>query len=551
MNQDLLKIKKHYGENMAHLCRELFPTLLETEGLLYSLIDKNFAHSRFLCEDIIENNLVTEFKNYIYSQIENKQVEIIVDKNPKELLSDTGYILYECKTKDDVEKFRKYYVKFEELCTFQDINGRLKNNYIFFAVKKNVDTIKRNNFKNPKRQDEYGTSVLSLQFTKGEVNTLSIKNRYNHSVKNPDSTFFNNLDNIISGLHKSFEKEYNLNINKYNANNFEIINYVRANDGKLYKYNYEINNIYYCPDNIIIENFEILKCYQAKERYILLDYFLLDMKNKEIKILDGRISDSFPDTLKNINKIEIKKEGEYKHICITIENSIAIITIDKQNRIISYKNNYVKTIEDDFLYFNKTLKTISIPLVRYIGNYFIFSNNELTEIAFDSVKKIGDNFLRNNSKIKSVYLPNLQYIGEDFLYFNKELKCIELPNVIKIKSYFIADNSIINFVYMPYIEEIGNAFLHDNNAITYLSLPNLKSFGYSFLRFNKKIEYIELSKLEKYGKNYLECAKLVNTVLVPENIRNSFIYGNKAFCNNFKPNKKDKNKVKTRQYCYN
>ena len=39
----------------------------------------------------------------------------------------------------------------------------------------------------------------------------------------------------------------------------------------------------------------------AKERYIILDYFVLDMKNKEIKLLDGRISDSFPYTLKNNN----------------------------------------------------------------------------------------------------------------------------------------------------------------------------------------------------------------------------------------------------------
>lgn len=65
MNQDLLKIKKHYGEKMAHLCRTLFPTLLETEGLLYSLIDKSFAHSRFLYDDIIKHKLEDEFQYFI------------------------------------------------------------------------------------------------------------------------------------------------------------------------------------------------------------------------------------------------------------------------------------------------------------------------------------------------------------------------------------------------------------------------------------------------------------------------------------------------------
>ena len=30
-------IKKYYGENMMHLCRKLFPTILEKKGLLLYL----------------------------------------------------------------------------------------------------------------------------------------------------------------------------------------------------------------------------------------------------------------------------------------------------------------------------------------------------------------------------------------------------------------------------------------------------------------------------------------------------------------------------------
>ena len=33
-SKELKRIKKLYGENFMHLCRELFPTLLEQEGLL-------------------------------------------------------------------------------------------------------------------------------------------------------------------------------------------------------------------------------------------------------------------------------------------------------------------------------------------------------------------------------------------------------------------------------------------------------------------------------------------------------------------------------------
>ena len=69
MNEDLKIIKKHYGEKMMHLCRELFPTLLEQEGLLSKLILDNFAPSKFLYDDIKESKNINGFKDYIYNLI--------------------------------------------------------------------------------------------------------------------------------------------------------------------------------------------------------------------------------------------------------------------------------------------------------------------------------------------------------------------------------------------------------------------------------------------------------------------------------------------------
>ena len=289
---DLKLIKKHYGENMMHLCRMLFPTLLEKEGLLWEIISKKFAYSKFLYDDIVNNYMEEEFKGLIYGEVnvENNK-ELFVIKTPKELLSEAGYDLYECKTEEDIQEFRKYYYKSEkdkkyqfmtnygvpsyigeELCTFG--GGRLNRCYVFFAVKKNVNDINRKNFPNPQRQDEYGTSVISIQFNKGANNTLSIKNRYNHTVNNPDSTFGNNLDNIISGLTESFRKTYHLNFESNNQK-FELPNYVCVND-KYYKYNLEINNTYFCPNNIIIDYFNVIDEYSKKE--ILVKF------NKLVKI---------------------------------------------------------------------------------------------------------------------------------------------------------------------------------------------------------------------------------------------------------------------------
>ena len=50
---DLDIIKKKYGENMMHLCRKLFPTILEEDGLLSTLLLTYFMPSRFLYDDIV------------------------------------------------------------------------------------------------------------------------------------------------------------------------------------------------------------------------------------------------------------------------------------------------------------------------------------------------------------------------------------------------------------------------------------------------------------------------------------------------------------------
>ena len=44
-NKDLIEIKKKYGENMSHLCRTLFPSILEKEGLLLELLLEHFHPS--------------------------------------------------------------------------------------------------------------------------------------------------------------------------------------------------------------------------------------------------------------------------------------------------------------------------------------------------------------------------------------------------------------------------------------------------------------------------------------------------------------------------
>ena len=61
MTEELKQIKKIYGEDMMHLCRDLFPTILEKEGVLLDILTKNIAPTHLLASDITNRYLEDEF----------------------------------------------------------------------------------------------------------------------------------------------------------------------------------------------------------------------------------------------------------------------------------------------------------------------------------------------------------------------------------------------------------------------------------------------------------------------------------------------------------
>ncbi len=475
MIDDLKVIRKKYGEKMYHFCRESFPTLLEEPGKLLKLLSDNFHESHSLFDDIVADGKESEFKNYIYSlvDVENNN-ELGMIKTPEELMSEAGYVLVECYNEEDIQAFRKYYARREELCTFK--GGRLNRCRVFFAVKKNVSDIKREDFKNPTRQDEYGTSVISIQFTKDGTNTLSIKNRYNHTVNNPDATFSNNLDNIIPGLTESFEKHKDI-VQKNKSNRFEIKGYVRANDGKYYKYNYEINNVYYCPDNIIIDNFNVKR--YDKSRYLIIDYFIIDLSNKSIRLYDKKLSDSFCDVIKDINKIEIDNIDSGKKITILGDNnkSLEIIT-DKDGKIISLKMNKIYDIGDKFLSYNTSLQKFTAENLTEVGDWFLSCNNTLQEL----------------------YLPNLTKVGNGFLCFNTSLQKFTAENLTEVGSDFLWCNNTLQELYLPNLKIVGHDFLRRNKTLQKFTAENLIKVGDWFLNNNHKLRNKILSEIEKRNR---------------------------------------------------
>lgn len=536
-NYDLDLLKKKYGERFAKLCRNLFPSLLEKEGLLWGIVSENFAETKFLYEDIKAADAEVEFKKYLYSFMETKQRETVAVQKPTALMKLAGYSLQKCETNKDIQFFKKYYKQKEELCTFND-NERINTHLVFFAVKDNVEKIKRENFSKPLRQDEYGTSVISIQFSKSTPSTLSIKNRYNHTVSNPDATFSNDLENIYAGLTESFVKEYGIDlVNK--SNSFELPGYVLAQDGKLYKHNCEINNIYYCPNNIVI-NQNRQPIHYDKDKFLVFDQFLLDFENKKLSYLPKIIrADSFVNEFNDIKKIKVNNSAEGKVLIITPGTGIDIeITLDKTNKIIGYSNPNLTKMGDDFLSENYSLKELNLPNLTEVGNNCLYRNSELTKLDAQNLTKVGNSFLARNKKLAKFNAPSLSIVGDAFLARNTELSHFIAPNITEVGDEFLENNEELTSLDALNLTKVGDCFLERNKLITKLNVPQLTEVGNRFFCFNQCINELIAPSLVVVNFSFLYLNKALTELNLPSlsTAEFDFLYSNESLKNLSLPN---------------
>lgn len=534
-NPDLNKIKKIYGESFAKLCRTLFPTILATEGLLADVITKNFAPSHNLYKKLIEDDEVDVFRDYIYSLVPiQNYMQNVTTKTPEQLLDEAGYILYpECKTESDIQKFKKYYHTGEKICTFN--GGRLQTCRVWFAVKKNVKTIKRKNFTNPTREDEYGTSVISIQFTRGETNYLSIKNRYNHYVENPDATFGNNLENIIPGLTYAFCKVYGINLVTQTSAPY-FCSAVLASNNLYYIVNSQPFKNIYCDNNIIVDsNKNVIQL--DKSKYLVIENYIIDFTKKTI--ISEETNDSFVNSIGKIKNLIIRKnELGLKEIVITpIRGSDIKITINSRNQIVGYENSNVTKIGNNFLSGNNKLSFIKLPNVKTIGNGFLKYNVQLTEVDFPKLISCGDHFIQTSQNVENVNLPNLTHAGKMFLGNASLLTSISLPKLESVEDYFLSNANKLQDFDAPNLTTVGDNFIYYGCQLKNLNVPNLTIAGSNFLSFNRKITNLSLPKLESVQDCFLSTNQVLETLDAPKlkYINNLFLAMNTTLQNLFLP----------------
>ena len=534
MNTDLKMIKKKYGEKFSKLCRDLFPSILETEGALVSIITSLFKANHYLYDDLVANDMVYKFQELVMNE-SNKQRLTFYEtvKSPYELFKEKGYTLKECLTNEEILSYKKYYAEGEKLCTFN--GNRLLTNRVFFAVKDDVEKIERKPF--PKREDEYGTSVLSLQFTRAN-NYLSIKNRYNHTVNNPDATYQNNLENIAKGLTYSFEKYFGIRQSNTDLS-FEIPNYVKTSEGKYYRYNVEWNNIYYCADNIVIDNFKEVSF--PREKYVLFDGLVLDLVNKNIECYDEYRRDTFEDVCKDIKTIKIENNADSKNIYILCETGAKIyFELDKFNQIISVVMDGVERINDDFLENSFHIKRFSSKDTVVIEDRLLRDCSKLEYLYLPKCEIIGDSFALRAENIKNVSLPNIKRVGYSFIAFAKNVETLYMPKLETIGNGFMFYNEKLQYINLPNVKRIGYSFMCENNSVLECNMPNLVIVGDSFLRHNKCLQKLNVPELQTVDKCFLINNNALTHIYMPniENIGDSFLYSNEVIRNVYIPNVK-------------
>jgi len=567
-------LKKKLGETAAKKIREKIPFALDYPTEFVDFVTAKIPAKEDIpfVVDKMGDRLDGLFRIAVDKNIEAADAK---GKTPEELSKEAGYVFHRTEKPDDVLVFKKDFARGEVLCTYNDVEGRMYNNLVFWLRRSEAETVLRagdltqeylkeqsegavlwRNYLDgkglkkddgsydlsdvrPSRQDPYGTSSMSVQIGK-RGGDISIKNRYNHSVNNPDATFGNDLNSIVDGLHDAV---YNIEgVPKKKQEMRLPDNIVADNKGRLFKYDREINDIY-ISKNGYIDNGVLNLIDKSTQR--MIDNYLIDSKNKTALSVTG----SGKSILPNINKITFDKDAikiqsdngslNFTLIGGNIDRLSGDITTvgDKflhlNESLTSVDLPLVTRIGEEFLYFNKSLKSINLPLAQNIGEDFLLFNESLKTIDFPLVKTIGDEFLRKNEILESINLPQVVIIGRDFLQDNESLKSINLPSVQMVGGSFLYNNKYLTDINLPNLEIIADNFLVNNQSLRIVNLPQAKGIGNGFLYTNENTDEINLPLVKTIGHDFMYVNKFLTKVNLPlvEDIGGDFLYTNNNLTN--------------------
>ena len=383
--------------------------------------------------------------------------QYVTNKNPLQLLDEAGYDAFVVENEKQKNSIKKYYRHGEEICTFND-PSRHKNYYMIHAIKRGADKIKPAKKGEEKREDEYGTSVISIQIAKPNGGFISIKNRYNHTVNNPDATFDNNPDNIIPGLSYSLKKYFNVDFNVTHAplpNNFRMVN------DQLVRFNHEINNIYF-GDYYYFSGSEITKIDKNSQLLFYPDCLLSISKgNNSIISLAQQRTEMAESLTEIIRDKKVAISGKDKNKKISVDGETFIELEDGKITFVHAPN----AKEIDLQYTEGLHGDLDFSGVEYL----VLENADLS-------KATSINF--QNAKV--VKLTGVKGLHGDFDFSGVEYLDLENADLSKVKS----------IKFNPNAKEINLAYtkgLHgdlDFSGVEYLYLYQTDLSKVTSIKFN-------------------------------------------------------------------
>ena len=412
--------------------------------------------------------------NYLVSLKQITIQEMAVHMDPIKLLDKAGYDAYIADTLEKQNAIQKYYAPGEEICTFRDPE-RFKRYYIINAVRKDVDKIKRGN--PPQRDDEYGTSVISIQVLK-TGGFISIKNRYNHTVQNCDSTFNSNPDNIIMGLSDAIKHHFGAD---FSSQRVDLGAGYTLVGNQICKYYREINNVY------ISEDF-----YVKDGRVYEFD------KNTQIALGNGLIFDLKHES--GMSRFRNVTGGNVFNIDYLIKDRpIRILKNDDGSKALYAGDEHILSFKDGKIcYINpKDIYDFSLPYATLKGdldfskvvNSLFLKDSDLSggtslKLPIDTVVRFNDSEYYTNMDLEGVIFPAVE-LNFDKFRGSLTLKRADMSRVTKLVLPNNGDTMDLSGTKMP-------ACPLDLSHLTQIMLHGADLSQVTDLKLSKDFTYIDL-----------------------------------------------------------
>lgn len=568
-------VKKAFGETTAKIIRSEMPFVFDHDIEPFIKYLSNKIPIKSHVAFIVENYASSLQSQYLEEQ-QLKTETVKKEVGAKELAEKAGYEFFDANTEGKLMSFKKDFREGSVLCTFGNLPYRLTSNFIFWLRKHDADEtlpadeLTQDNLSQswkdylkqkgrlkedgtydltalyPEREDPYGTSSMSVQIDKigGDI---SIKNRYNHKVDNPDATLSNNLDTIIKGLHEAVFKETGV---EFGDQQQELPGQVISDsDGRLFKIGDVIGEEYY-GDGFFTDGFS-----NGNRRFI----FLFDNE----RIIEGLVFDNkgvmqtyvgssvayakFP-FVNAIDSAEFRKNNTTK-FNLTIDDKKYYIEIKTNSgKVESIKGDApvemrsgslsnsiylkevhlpnVKAIQYGMFMYVPNLRSINLEGVTEIGSNS-FNNLPIENLNLPNLEKAGNNVFTHLPWVRELNFPKLQTVGSGFNY-NGSLRKLNLPSLVVASMDFLNDNPLLFNVNLPKLQIVGNRSFNDNLEIILLKLPELTHLGDDTLNENHSLRNIYLPNLEMLGALSIRYNQLLGTISLPklEKIPDLSIYNN-------------------------